>query len=75
MEVLKSKTTWALGMLAALMMTHLSFLGLGAASCRTLVLRGEQNVPEQCSESTKTIQRAAETYIAIILALLAPLGK
>ena len=73
--MLKSKATWCLAMLAALMLTHLTFLGLGASSCRTLVLRGEQNVPEQCNESTKTIQRAAETYIAIILALMAPLSK
>lgn len=72
--MLKSKTTWALGMLAALMMTHLSFLGLGASSCRQLMINGS-DVPAQCQESTKTIQRAAETYIAIILALLAPLGK
>lgn len=72
--MLKSKTTWALAMLAALMMTHLSFLGLGAASCRSLLLE-QREIPEQCQESTQTIQRAAETYIAIILALMAPLSK
>ena len=76
MEMLKSKATWALGMLAFLMVFHLSFLGLGASGCRTLILRGEENVPVQCQETTEILQRAAETYIAIILALMAPLtGK
>lgn len=72
--MLKSKSTWALGLLAFLMMFHLSFLGLGASGCRTLILRGEENIPEQCKETTNILQRAAETYIAIILALMAPLS-
>jgi len=72
--MLKNKATWAFGMLAFLMVFHLSFLGLGAAGCRTLILRGEQSIPEQCSNSTGILQRAAETYIAIILALMAPIN-
>lgn len=73
--MLKSKATWALGMLAFLMVSHLSFLGLGASGCRTLILRGEENIPAQCQQTTEIFQRAAETYIAIILALMAPLGN
>lgn len=75
MEMLKSKATWALGMLAFLMVFHLSFLGLGVSGCRTLILREEENVPVQCQEITGVLQRAAETYIAIILALMAPLNS
>ena len=72
--MLKNKGTWAFGMLAFLMAFHLSFLGLGAAGCRTLILRGEGEIPEQCTKTTGILQQAAETYIAIILALMAPLG-
>ena len=72
--MLKSKATWALGMLAFLMVFHLSFLGLGASGCRALIMRGDETIPAQCQETTSLLQRAAETYVAIILALMAPLG-
>ena len=71
--MLKSKATWALGMLAFLMVFHMSFLGMGASSCRTLILEQGENIPKECQETPDTLQRAAETYIAIILALMAPL--
>ncbi len=61
-------------MLAFLMVFHLSFLGLGAAGCTTLILRGRAEVPEQCTKTTGILQQAAETYIAIILALMAPIN-
>ena len=32
-----------------------------------------KGVTEQCANSTATFQRAAETYVAILLALMAPL--
>lgn len=74
MEVLKSKTTWALGLLAMLMVSHLMFLGMGASGCRELIIAGRSDIPEQCENTSGVFQRAAETYIAIILALMAPLG-
>ena len=71
--MLKSKATWALGMLAVLMASHLTFLGMGASGCRELVIAGRTDIPEQCGDSSGIFQRAAETYIAIILALMAPI--
>jgi len=71
--MLKSKATWALGLLAILMVSHLMFLGIGASGCRQLIVSGHVDIPEQCENTSGIFQRAAETYIAIILALMAPL--
>lgn len=64
------KQDWAFALLSLLMASHLAFLGFGAKHCADLSLRGETT--EQCSDSTSVFQRAAETYIAILLALMAP---
>ena len=69
------KTTWALGLLGVLMVAHLSFLGFGAKHCADLVTRNPELITEQCNKSTDIFQRAAETYVAIILALMAPLPR
>jgi len=49
-----NKQTWTLGLLAILMVSHLTFLGFR-------------------SEDPTEFQRAAESYITIILALMTPL--
>ncbi len=72
--MLKSKSTWALGLLALLMASHLLFLGMGAAGCRQLIVAGRTDLPAQCDNTSSIFQRAAETYVAIILALMAPLS-
>lgn len=69
------KQTWALGLLGILMTAHLAFLGFGAKHCADLVMRDPALITEQCNESTAIFQRAAETYVAIILALMAPLPR
>ncbi len=71
--MLRSKSSWALGLLAVLMISHLAFLGIGASGCRELIVAGRKDIPEQCKDTGAIFQRAAETYIAIILALMAPL--
>jgi len=48
-----------LGLLAVLMFSHLTFLGLNA--------KGRQDGPQQ-------FQQASETYVSILLALLTPLA-
>lgn len=78
MEVLKlpdDKQTWALGLLGFLMAAHLSFLGFGGKVCHDLVMKRPELVGEQCKNATQIFQRAAETYVAIILALMAPLPR
>lgn len=53
------KSTWTLGLLGALMVGHLSFLGF-----------------HHSDKSAEQFQRAAETYVTVILALMAPVpGK
>ena len=73
--MLKTKSTWALVLLAVLMASHLAFLGVGASGCRQLIMNGRENLPIQCDNTSGIFQRAAETYIAIILALMAPLSS
>ena len=51
--------TVVLGMLAVLMVSHLTFLGMNA--------KGTPDGPQ-------IFQRASETYVAILLALLTPLA-
>ena len=50
------KTTWILGLLGALMIGHLSFLGF-----------------HHSEKSAEEFQQAAETYVTVILALMAPI--
>ena len=69
------KATWVLGLLGILMVSHLIFLGFGAKHCHDLVTRDPSTITEQCNNSTDIFQRAAETYIAILLALMAPLSR
>jgi len=74
MELPKDKQSWALALLGILMVSHLAFLGYGAKHCHDLVMRDPASITEQCNDSTDIFQRAAETYVAIILALMAPLA-
>lgn len=64
------KSDWAFCLLGLLMTSHLVFLGFGAKHCADLANRGETT--EQCQKATDVFQEAAETYVAIILALMAP---
>ena len=75
MPKVSDSKNWALGLLAILMISHLSFLGYGATHCHDMSIRNPESITKQCNESTSIFQRAAETYVAIILALMAPLGK
>ena len=64
------KQDWAFCLLGLLMMSHLVFLGFGGWHCSKLANQG--TTTEQCNEATGIFQRAAETYVAILLALMAP---
>ena len=70
-----SKHTAALGLLALLMSSHLAFFGFGAKHCHDIVHANPTSITEQCGRSTEIFQEAAQMYIAIILALMAPLPK
>ena len=70
-----SKHTAALGLLALLMSSHLIFLGFGAKHCHDIIVANPEKITEQCKRSTEIFQEAAQMYIAIILALMAPLPK
>ena len=65
------KQDWSFILLGMLMASHLAFLGFGAKHCAELAKQG--TFTEQCGEATTTFQRAAETYVAIILALMPPM--
>ena len=65
------KQDWAFGLLGLLMASHLAFLGFGAKHCSDLAKADV--FTDQCGKSTETFQRAAETYVAILLALMAPI--
>ena len=54
MQAPRAKTTWALGLLGVLMVSHLTFLGFR-------------------SDEPQEFQKAAETYVTILLALMTPL--
>ena len=54
-----SNHTAVLGLLAVLMCSHLTFLGMNA---------------KHSPEGPQLFQRASETYVAILLALLTPLA-
>jgi len=69
-----STKDYVLMMLALLMAAHLGVLALGAKSCDERSDRG-QVIGEVCQGVTRDLQGAAETYIAVILALLAPISK
>ena len=66
------KAVFVLKMLAALMSAHLLALMAGAVSCVHLAHYNPANVRPFCSEADKAFQEAAETYIAVVLALLVP---
>ena len=68
------KTAWVLGLLGLLMASHLTFLGFAAKHCSNLAIRNPSAMTEQCNNSTNIFQRAAEMYIAILLALMTPLS-
>ena len=70
-----NKHTAALGLLALLMSSHLAFLGFGGLHCHNLVTEKPEQITDQCNRSTEIFQEAAQMYIAIILALMAPLPK
>lgn len=61
-------------MLALLMTAHLAVLGFGAVSCDKRSARS-QEIGNVCQNITGSLQQAVETYIAVILALMAPISK
>lgn len=65
-----AKQDWAFGLLGLLMASHLAFLGFAARHCSQMARTGE--LTEQCSNAPEIFQEAAETYVAILLALMAP---
>ena len=67
-----SKAAFVLRMLAALMSAHLMALMAGAISCAYLAHYSPNNTRPFCVEADKAFQEAAETYIAVVLALLVP---
>ena len=52
------------------MVFHLAFLGFTAKYCGSTLAEKESS--EQCGRSVESFQRASETYVAILLALMAP---
>lgn len=71
---LPAKQTWALGLLAMLMMSHMLFLVFTSRHCYSLIAANPTAETHQCDEPSETFQEAAETYIALLLALMAPIG-
>ena len=69
-----SKQTWALGLLAMLMVSHMLFLVFSSKHCYELIAANPILAKEQCDNPSETFQEAAETYIALLLALMAPIG-
>ena len=57
---------WLLGMLAFLVVAHLSILTAGALECRRRAQPGEI-----CTSLSERVQIAVDGYIAVILALMA----
>lgn len=66
-----SKQNAVLILLGVLMISHLSFLGVVSRSCSVSIGEGNR---EECVNAAGTFQRAAETYVAILLALMTPLA-
>ena len=64
------KSDWAFCLLGLLMASHLTFLGFGARHCASMAKDGQ--FTDACAAAPDTFQEAAETYVAIILALMAP---
>lgn len=54
MQAPRTKTTWVLGLLGLLMISHMTFLGFR-------------------SDEPQEFQKAAETYVTLLLALMTPL--
>jgi len=71
-----STKDYVLLMLAMLMAGHLAFLGFAADACddRAKALPPGQKTGEVCQRLPNEFQKAVETYIAVILALLAPIS-
>ena len=63
-----------LGLLGFLMVSHMSFLGFAAKTCSELVRGQPTDGFSECRKSGDVFQRAAETYVAILLALMTPLA-
>jgi len=72
-----STKDYVLCLLALLMTGHLTFLGFAAHSCdeRAQSLPPDKQPGEVCQRLPGEFQKAVETYIAVILALLAPISK
>lgn len=66
--------TFILGMLGFLMASHMTFLGFGAKTCTDLIKTQPTEGYTECRKAGDIFQRAAETYVAILLALLTPLA-
>lgn len=64
------KQNIAFVLLGILMVFHLAFLGFIAKYCGSTLAEKESS--EQCGRSVESFQRASETYVAILLALMAP---
>lgn len=71
-----STGTFVMGMLATLMTAHIGILAFGGYTCAELAQRypGRETRPF-CKEADAALQQAVETYLAVILALLAPITK
>jgi len=69
MPNLKDKLVWFLGML---MLFQLSVLTYGAVECVNYAKRFPDQTRETCLELDATLQKAVETYLAVILALMVP---
>ena len=71
-----TKQTWALSLLALLMIAHMLFLVFASRHCYELIEANPKLETREllCDEPSETFQEAAETYIALLLALMAPIG-
>ena len=61
-----------LTLLAVLMVSQLSFIGVGVAECIVFVKKHPDKVRPQCQKIDETLQTAVNQYVALILALLVP---
>ena len=66
------KAIYVLRLLGALMAAHMLALMAGAVSCVHMAYQQPDSVRPFCAEADKAFQEAAETYVAVVLALLVP---
>lgn len=66
---IKDKLIWFLGVL---MLFQLGTLTYGAVECVNYAKRFPEQTRETCLKLDATLQKAVETYLAVILALMVP---